>query len=69
VWSGMMSARICVAKGDSASTMPATKAPNTGENPSACDSHAAPVAVTMASRIDRSRFAATRSAPSSLGRA
>ena len=56
VVSGRVSARICVANGETASSTPAAKAPNAGLRPTACVAHAEPVAMITASRTGKSRF-------------
>ena len=53
---GIMSARICGENGDSASSMPATKAPRIGERFAACDAAAAPRQTVNARTTGRSRL-------------
>jgi hypothetical protein len=63
----VISARICVANGSSASTRPAANAPSDGENPSAWALHAEPRLAQTAITTGSSRVPADDAAVSSCG--
>ena len=51
------SERICAAKGDSPSSMPARKAPRAGDRPTACEAQVDPTPANIASSTTNSRLA------------
>src|SRR5687768_2263228 len=64
---GVTSARICVAKGDSASTIPAANAPSDGENPRVYAPHAAPMLAHTAMTTGSSRLPDKAAPANTLG--